>query len=95
MSVVKTYWALPEEASVPFVEMATQYNTNKIDTFLELQEKVGCDSVNINTNGAILFSYRERQNQPWLTKRPAHIAGGMYHYFPKAKTPQYAFKKEA
>jgi len=95
MSVVKTYWALSEEASVPFEQMACHYNVNRFQAYLELQEKVGCDSINTNTNGSILLSYNEKQDQPWLTKRPAYTAGGMYHYFPKAKTPQYDWVKKA
>jgi predicted RNA-binding protein with RPS1 domain len=95
MSVVKTYWAMPVEESKPFVEKATQYNSNRIEAFLQLQEKVGCDSINVNTNGSILLSYKEKQDQPWLTKRPAYTAGGLYHYFTKAKTPQYSWVREA
>lgn len=94
MSVIKTYWAMSVEDSVPFKKVADAFHSGLLAAFTKLNEQIPCDSINRSTSGAVLLSFKEPQKLPWLCKKPSFVTEGYYHYTPKAKTIQAEYVHE-
>jgi hypothetical protein len=94
MSVIHTYWALSKEASEPFDVIITGYFAARDSIFNSILSRIGCDAVNLNTNGSLLLTYKVKQDLPFLTKRPAYENSDGYHYFTKGKFDETKFMSE-